>query len=72
MSPPLYVKAAGSLNSIVLGTLGLRNILAPGTPIPFFFGNDAARQRHLWAGLEASELSPGQVCAFYDLDMEFW
>jgi hypothetical protein len=60
MSPPLYVKAIGSLNSIVVGTLGLRNIAAPGYPIPLF-ANDAAFQRHLWAGLEANEMSPGQV-----------
>ena len=60
MSPPLFVKAAGALNCIVQGTLGLRNIVAPGKAIPIFPG-DAAGQRHLWAGLEASELTPGQV-----------
>jgi len=35
--------------------------LAPGQGVPFF-PKDANFQRHVWAGLEASDLSPGQVC----------
>ena len=60
MTPPLHVKVIGSFNAIVLGSMGLRNIVAPGVGIPFFPGNDAF-QRHVWAGLQASELAPGQV-----------
>lgn len=58
--PPLYVRAVGSLNCIVLGTFGLRNIFAPGKALPFVPRDDAF-QRYVWAGLEAADLSPGQV-----------
>lgn len=58
--PPLYVKIAGSLNCIVLGSFGLRNIFAPGKPVPFIPGDDTF-QRHVWDGLAASDLSQGQV-----------
>lgn len=60
MAPPQHVKIISGAASAALLVMGIRDLIAPGSKIPFFPSSEHKRQGFFWGTKNPDELVPGQ------------
>lgn len=60
MAPPQHVKIVSGAASAALLIMGIRDVIAPGSKIPFFPSQEHSLQGFFWGTKNPDELVPGQ------------